>query len=439
MSESHKLTISGKEIIEKRARLISPSVNSFTGYGKPFILSHAQGPYIWDENGKKYIDCLAQNLSVGLGHCYPPVVKAVQEQAEISFHCSTMYHNEQPALYAEELLAKFPKEEDWVVHFVNSGAEANDLAMMMARLYTGNYDLISLRNSFHGLHFGAMTMTGVSNCKQPLPSTPGILHVHNPDQYQGIFGEGAGIDPYLKDLKTTISTSTHGAVAGIIIEPIQGYAGIIPMPEGYMSQAFDIIREAGGVCIVDEVQTGFGRTGSHYWGFEAHDVTPDIVVLAKAIGNGFPLAAVVCKRPIAESMAKKKFFNTYGSNPMACAAGRAVIKAIDDENLVEHTRALGEVLHKGFHSLKDEFSFIGDVRGSGLMVGMEFVTDHETKTPDLARGMKVGDALLAKGVIASKSGAHGNVIRINPPMSVSREDIEFVLKALHESLAESES
>lgn len=433
MSDSHKLEVSGEEIIQKRASFISPSVNSFTGYGEPFIISHAQGAYVWDEHGKKYIDCLAQNLSISLGHCYPAVVKAVQEQAEICFHCSTMYHNEQPALYAEELIAKFPKGEDWVVHFVNSGAEANDLAMMMARLYSGNYDLISLRNSFHGLHFGAMTMTGVSSCKQALPSTPGIVHVSNPDQYQGVYGEG--IDPYLKDLKTTINTSTPGQVAGIIIEPIQGYAGIIPMPKGYMSQAFDIVREAGGVCIVDEVQTGFGRTGTHYWGFETHDVIPDIVVMAKGIGNGFPLAAVVCKRPIAESMAKKKFFNTYGSNPMACAAGRAVLKAIDDENYIEHVRELGVILDKGFNALKNEFPYIGDVRGSGLMYGMELVTDRESKTPDMARGIRVGDALREKGIIASKSGAHGNVIRINPPMSVSQKDIECVLKALRESLA----
>ena len=434
MSESHQLKISGEEIIEKRASLISPSVNSFTGYGEPLIISHAQGAYVWDEAGKKYIDCLAQNLSVSLGHCYPSVVKAVQEQAEVCFHCSTMYHNEQPSLYAEELLAKFPKGEDWVVHFVNSGAEANDLAMLMARLYSGNYDLISLRNSFHGLHFGAMTMTGVSACKQPLPSTPGIVHVNNPDQYQGVYGEG--IDPYLKDLKTTINTSTPGAVAGIIIEPIQGYAGIIPMPKGYIKQAFDIVREAGGVCIVDEVQTGFGRTGNHFWGFESHDVIPDIVVMAKGIGNGFPLAAVVCKRPIAESMAKKKFFNTYGSNPMACAAGRAVLKAIEDENFMQHAKELGEILLSGFSAMKDDFSFVGDIRGCGLMFGMELVTDPKSKAPDLTRAMKIGDALREKGIIASKSGVHGNVIRINPPMTITREDIEFVLKELRTCLTE---
>ncbi|SDO36534.1 aspartate aminotransferase family protein [Desulforhopalus singaporensis] len=417
--------------LARRHRYMSPSLGTFTAFSKPVVLKRARMQYVYDENDRKYLDCLAQNLCISVGHCHPLVNREAKKQIDEMVHCTTMYYQAVPAHFAEELVATMPAGEDWVVHFVNSGAEANDLALLMARLYTHNYEILSLRNSFHGLQGPAMTMTGIKTCRQSIPSDGGVVHVHNPDQYRGVFG--ATVDPYVNEIDITINSSTPGQVAGFIVEPIQGFGGVIPMPDTYLAKAFAQVRAAGGVCIVDEVQTGFGRMGSHMWGFESHGVTPDIVVMAKGIGNGYPLAAVVAKREIAEAMAKKKFFNTYGSNPVSCAAGRAVLRVIADDDLMGNVIEAGDLLESRMIALKEKYSFIGDFRGRGLMRGIEFVKDRTTRESAPEEAAMVAELNKDNGLIVGRGGVHGNIIRINPPICATKDDMQFAAEVIEHS------
>jgi alanine-glyoxylate transaminase / (R)-3-amino-2-methylpropionate-pyruvate transaminase len=417
--------------LERRYRFMSPSLRTFESFEKPILLKRGKMQYVWDENEKQYLDCLAQNLCISIGHCHPLVNNEAKKQIDELVHATTMYYNAVPAHFAEELIAKLPPGEDWVAHFANSGSEAVDLAILMARLYSGNCDILALRNSFHGLHFGSMALTGIKSCRHNMPLPPGIIHVHNPDQYRGV--HGATVDPYVNEIDITINSSTSGHVAGFIAEPIQGFGGVIPLPIGYLSKAFEIIRAAGGVCIVDEVQTGFGRTGSDMWGFEAHGIIPDIIVMAKGIGNGYPLSAVVAKREIAESMAQKKFFNTYGANPVCCAAGRAVLRAIEDDSLMQNAKAIGILLSIELEKLKNTFDIIGDFRGRGLMVGVELVKDRTTKEPAPKEAARIAELAKDKGLIIGRGGSFGNVLRINPPLCVVEDDVAFIADVLIES------
>jgi alanine-glyoxylate transaminase/(R)-3-amino-2-methylpropionate-pyruvate transaminase len=417
--------------LERRHKFMSPSLRTFVAFQKPIILKRGEMQYVWDEKGRKYLDCLAQNLCISVGHCHPLVNREVRRQMEELVHCTTMYYQPVPAHLAEELVGKMPAGHDWVAHFVNSGAEAADLALLMARLYTGNFDIIALRNCFHGLHFASMSLTGIATCRHALPPSPGILHVHNPDQYRGV--HGATVQPYVEEIDILINSSTPGAVAGFIAEPIQGYGGVIPLPAGYLKGAFERVRAAGGVCIVDEVQTGFGRMGTDMWGFEAHEVVPDIVIMAKGIGNGYPLAAVVARREVAEAMAKKKFFNTYGSNPVACAAGRGVLRAIEVDGLRDNARRMGALLEERLEALKARCDVIGDFRGRGLMLGVELVKDRAAKTPAPEEAARVAEVAKERGLIVGRGGIFGNVLRINPPICVDSANVEFIAEVLGEA------
>ena len=420
-----------ESIVGKRNAFLSPSLTTFQAYSKPLVLTRGRGQYLWDVHDRRYIDLLAQNLCISVGYNHPLVTAEVRRQMDTLEHCTTMYYHAVPAHFAEELASRFPGGEDWVVHFVNSGSEAIDLALLMARLYTENFEIIALRNSYHGLHFGAMSLTGIDTCRHAVPPAPGIVHVANPDQYRGIFGATTG--PYVDELDHTIGASTPGRIAGFIVEPIQGFGGVIPVPPGYLSPAFQRVRDAGGLCIVDEVQTGFTRTGSHFWGFESHDVVPDIVVLGKGIGNGHPLSAVVVKRAIAESLAGRKFFNTYGSNPMACAAGRAVLRAIDEDRTQTNARDVGHYMKERLMDLGTRYDVIGDVRGTGLMIGVELVKDRKTKEPAGEEAGYIAERAKDNGVIIGKGGARGNVLRINPPLCIEKKDVEQVADVLDDS------
>jgi alanine-glyoxylate transaminase/(R)-3-amino-2-methylpropionate-pyruvate transaminase len=420
-----------ENIARRRSRFLSPSLRTFTAFERPIVLKRGEMQYVWDESGKKYLDCLAQNLCISVGHNHPLVVSEATKQSNELVHCTTMYYHPVPAHLAEELVSKMPGTEDWVVHFVNSGAEAVDLAILMARLYTGNFDVLALRNSFHGLHFASMSLTGISGCRHAVPPSPGILHTHNPDQYRGI--HGATVTPYVNEVDVVIKSSTPGQIAGFIAEPIQGYGGVIPLPIGYLDGASKLVRSAGGVCIIDEIQTGFGRMGTHYWGFEMHGIIPDIVVMAKGIANGYPLAAVVAKREVAEAMSKKKFFNTYGSNPVSCAAGRAVLRVIETEKIQENARTIGAILKNKLMQLKNENPVIGDVRGNGLMIGVELVRDPESRLPAPEIAAIIAEGCKNRGLIVGRGGTNGNVLRINPPMCINEQDVQFLADVLNES------
>ncbi|MCP4328630.1 MAG: aspartate aminotransferase family protein [Alphaproteobacteria bacterium] len=422
---------SRQSIIDRREKYYAASQRAFVPYREPLIIKRGQGQYVWDENDKKYLDLLGMNLCISVGHCHPAIVAAVCRQAETLQHCTTMFYHPVPAHFAEELAAKFPAGEDWVVHFTNSGTEAIDLALLMARSFTGNTNFLALANGYHGATFGAQSLTGIAGFRHNVPLLGDIHHVANPDQYRGVFG--AGVEPYLTAIDDTIATATSGKLAGIIIEPVQGYGGIVPMPSGYIKGAAERVREAGGLLVIDEVQSGFGRTGDHFWGFEADGVVPDIVVAAKGIGNGIPLGAVVAKRAVGEALAGKFYFNTYGANPIACAAGRAVLKVIEDEGLQRNAVETGGEMLAVLRALQQKYEIVGDVRGRGLMMAIELVKDRSSKTPAPEETARAYETMRDQGVVCSKSGMHKNVLRMVPPMCIAPGDVGFFADVLESS------
>jgi len=419
---------STEAIVSRRDTFYAASQRAFVPYRTPLIFSRGERQYLWDENGRKYVDLLGMNVCISVGHAHPVVTAAVQDQIHKLQHCTTMFYHPVPAHYAEELVGRMPKGHDWVVHFTNSGAEAIDLALVMAQTCTGNIDMLALRNAYHGATIGAQSLTGISGFRHNIPLLGGIHHIANPDPYRGIFGDDT--EAYLAEIDRTILYATSGKLAGLIIEPVQGYGGIVELPAGYLKAATAKTRERGGVLIVDEVQSGFGRTGDTFWAFEAHDVVPEIVVMAKGIGNGFPLGAVVAKREVAESLASKFFFNTYGANPVSCAAGRAVLRVIDDERLQENSKRVGDALRQVLMRLHQRHEIVGEVRGRGLMLAIELVTDRSTKTPATRETADIFEKTREHGLVVSKSGANRNILRMVPPMCLQLEDVETIAEAL---------
>jgi alanine-glyoxylate transaminase/(R)-3-amino-2-methylpropionate-pyruvate transaminase len=324
-----------------------------------------------------------------------------------------------------------PTGEEWVVHFMNSGAEAIDMALLLARSYTGNHDIVSLTNSYHGATFGAQSITGISGFRHNVALLGGIQFAPVPDQYRGIHGEG--VEPYLDDLERTIHYATSAKLAGMFIEPVQGYGGIVPLPEGYISGAQERVKAAGGLLIVDEVQSGMARTGENFWAFEKHGVIPDILVTAKGIGNGFPLAALIARRQVAEAMANKFYFHTYGANPVTTAAGRAVLHVIKQHGLQQNALEVGAALLDVLTALQSKYPVIGSVRGRGLMMAVELVKDRKTREPDVESMVRLFENTRECGLIASKSGAYRNILRICPPLCMQMSDVAFFEEAINRS------
>ena len=416
-----------EETARRRNTYYAASQRKFVPFKDPLVFRKGSMQYLWDVDGKKYTDLLGMNVCISVGHSHPTVVNAAMAQAQELTHCTTMFYHPVPAHFAEELAATMPKGHDWVVHFTNSGSEAIDLAMVMARTYTGNLDLLALRTAYHGPTSAAQSLTGIAGFRHP--GMPGnVAFVAEPNQYRGIFGPGT--EPYLDEIEHTIASATTGKVAGIFVESVQGYGGIVEMPPGYMSGAAERVRAAGGLYIADEVQSGFGRTGTHFWGFESQGVIPDIVTMAKGIGNGFPLGAVVAKKAIGDVMADKFMFHTYGANPTSCAAGRAVLQVIREERTQENARKVGGALLARLKDLQQRHKAIGDVRGRGLMLAIEMVKDRRTKEPDPDVTVAVFENCREQGLILSKSGPHRSVLRMVPPMCLSLADVETVAEGL---------
>jgi len=418
---------------ERRRQFLSPALATFSAYERPKAWRRGSGQYLYDLEDRRHFDCMAQNVCISVGYRHRGVDAAVRAQLDEIQHVTTVYDHPQAAHFAEELVARLPAGPDWVVHFVNSGAEAIDLAVMMARLHSGNFEILTLRDAYHGMQFTAGAATGIGGARQPLPPAPGFVTVVAPHSYRGVFGAEAA--PYLRELDRSIATATSGAPAAMLVEPIQGYGGIVEMPPGYVEGAAGRVRAAGGLLIVDEVQTGFGRTGEHFWGFEAHGVVPDAIVMSKGIGNGFPIAAVVTRRDIAQAMTRRMFFNTYGSNPVSCAAGRAVLRAIDAEGLQANAKRVGEHFESTLAALATKHALIGDVRGRGLLRGIELVSDRATRQPAAGMAERMQRQLLLAGAVTGLCGAEHNVLKINPPLCATAADIDWLAKALDEAVA----
>jgi alanine-glyoxylate transaminase / (R)-3-amino-2-methylpropionate-pyruvate transaminase len=425
---------SREEVLALRRRHVNPAV--FTLYRDPLMIVEGKMQYLFDETGRRYLDLFAGIVTVSCGHCHPKVVRRVEEQTATLQHATTIYLHPNLPLLAQKLASKMPAGLD-VTYFVNSGSEANDLAITMARLYTGNLDVIALRNAYHGGSPSSLGMTSHHTWKYPLPGHSAVHHALCPDPAVGRLG-GTADEVAMRsaaDIRELIRYSTPGAVAAFIAEPIQGVGGVTRGAPNYFREAYAVVREYGGLCIADEVQTGFGRTGEHYWGFQNYGVIPDIVTMAKGIGNGVPLAAVTTRREIAETLTRRIHFNTFGGNPVSMAAGLAVLEVIDEDGLQENARKVGARFLRGLRRLQERHLLVGDVRGMGLMLGVELVTDRTTRAPATAQTLEVLEAAREMGVLLGKGGLDGNVLRIKPPLCIMAEDVDFALDVLDRALA----
>ena len=426
------------EVLALRQRHYNPAV--FTYYQEPLMIVEGYLQYLYDETGRRYLDLFAGIVTVSCGHSHPKVLARAKEQLDRLQHTTTIYLHPLLGEFARQLSAKLPGDLD-VVYFTNSGSEANDLALTMARLFTGHHDVVALRNGYHGGISGMMGVTALHTWKYPLPQGAGIHHTVCPDPYRSPF---AGPPEQIArqsaaDLEQTIRCSTPGRIAAFIAEPIQGVGGTTTAPDDYYRLAYEVVRQHGGLCIADEVQTGFGRTGDQYWGFENFGAVPDIVTMAKGIGNGAPLAAVVTRREIAQTLAQRLHFNTFGGNPVSMAQGLAVLEVIEEEGLQENARVLGGCFKAGLEKLQTRHPLVGDVRGRGLMLGLELVLDRQTKEPAPAQTAALWEYARQQGVLTGKGGLHGNVLRLKPPLCITREDVDFALEVFAEGLKQIEA
>ncbi len=421
------------EVHAMRKAAVNPAL--FHYYKDPIMIVEGKGQFLYDETGRRYLDGFAGIVTVSVGHCHPKVVAAANAQNQLLQHTSTIYLHPNLPLYAAALADKMPGDLK-VVYFVNSGSEANDLAILMARAYTQNFEVVALRNAYHGGSAGTMGLTAHSTWKFNVPHSFGVHHALAPDPYRGPWGHDDPLagSKYAADVRELISFATPGRIAAYIAESIQGVGGAVVFPDGYLKEAYAHARAAGGLCIADEVQAGFGRTGSHYWGFETQGVTPDIVTMAKGIGNGAPLAAVVTTPEIAQTLTSRIHFNTFGGNPVCCAIGRAVLEVIDEEGLQQNSLTVGNYLQAGLNRLQQKHSIIGEVRGKGLMLGAELVKDRATKEPARAECAQVFETARELGLLIGKGGLNGNVLRIKPPMCLASADADFMLEVLDVAL-----
>jgi alanine-glyoxylate transaminase/(R)-3-amino-2-methylpropionate-pyruvate transaminase len=421
------------EVLALRKQYTNPAI--FTLYREPLMIVEGHMQYLFDETGRRYLDLFAGIVTVSVGHCHPRVTRAMQEQLERLQHTTTIYlHPNFPKL-AEKLASKMPPGLD-VTYFVNSGSEANDLAILLARAFTGNHDVIAVRNGYHGGSSATMPLTSLHTWKYPQQLNTGVHHAICPDPYRSPFpGTPEEIaTASANDIRELIRYSTPGQIAAFVCEPIQGVGGVTQGAPNYLREAYAITRAHGGLCIADEVQTGFGRTGTHYWGFQHYGVVPDIVTMAKGIGNGAPLAAVTTRREIAEKLTQRIHFNTFGGNPVSMAAGLAVLETIDEEGLQANAREVGGRLKAGLQDLARRHRLIGDVRGLGLMLGVELVRDRDTKEPAKEEALEVMEHAREMGVLVGKGGLDGNTLRIKPPMCITAQDADLAVEVLDAAL-----
>ncbi|XP_074808557.1 alanine--glyoxylate aminotransferase 2, mitochondrial isoform X3 [Natator depressus] len=411
-----------ERMLKIRKQNLSPSLVTY--YKKPLLLHQGHMQWLFDYEGRRYLDLFAGIVTVSVGHCHPKVTAAAQKQLGHLWHTTNIYMHPSIQEYVEKLTALLPDPLK-VVYLTNSGSEANDLAMFLARLYTRNFDLICFRGGYHGGSPYALGLTSIGSYKHGVANGFGCQTTMLPDVFRGPWGgshcrdslvqtirkcscsQGCceANDQYVEQFKDTLSTCVTKAIAGFIAEPIQGVNGAVQYPKRFLKEAFQLVRERGGICIADEkklvkcccssafcppegtvaqeqlsyaVQTGFGRTGSHFWGFQTHGVVPDVVTMAKGIGNGFPMAAVVTTPEIANSLAQNLHFNTFGGNPLACVVGSAVLDAIAEDGLQKNSEEVGTYMLLEFAKLRDKFEIIGDVRGKGLMIGIEMVKNKSS-------------------------------------------------------------
>jgi len=408
-----------------------------TCYREPLLIAEGHMQYVWDETGRQYLDAFAGVVTISVGHCHPRVVETVKKQMGRLQHASTIYAHPTIGLLGRRLAEHMPEGSGLSVsYFTNSGSEANEIAILSSREFTGNVDVIGLRNAFHGGTQGAMSLVAVGTWKFKANPTVGVKHATPGYCYRCPYGlTYPGCDmKCARDVEDLIRQETTGEVACFVGEPIQGVGGVVTPPPEYFQIVYDVVRRHGGLCIADEVQTGLGRTGSAFWGFENWDVTPDVVTMAKGLGNGAPLGACVTRPEIAQVLGRRTFFNTFGGNPVSVTQGLATLEVIDSEGMQQNAHAIGTHLKDRLSELQERQPLIGQIRGMGLMLGVELVRDRQTKEPASSETIGVIELARERGLLLGKGGLHDNVVRIKPPMCLTRDDADFIIDCLDEVL-----
>jgi alanine-glyoxylate transaminase/(R)-3-amino-2-methylpropionate-pyruvate transaminase len=423
------------EVLALRRQYLTPGL--LTYYRDPLLIVDGRMQYVWDETGKQYLDGFAGIVTVSVGHCHPKIVAKVREQVGRLQHVTTLYLHPTIGQFAEKLADHMPRDSGLSVsYFTNSGSEANELAILSAREFTGNAEVISLRNGYHGGTSATMGLTAHGNWKFKTNPSLNVRYATPGYCYRCPYGlEYPSCDvKCAKDVADLIRHETPGEVACFIGEPIQGVGGAVTPPPEYFGIVYEIVRKHGGLCIADEVQTGFGRTGTKFWGFENWGVTPDLVTMAKGIGNGAPLGALVTRPEIARMMANRVHFNTFGGNPISMTQGLATLEVIDSEGIQGNALKVGGHLKNRLLELQERQPLIGEVRGMGLMLGVELVRDRVTKEPASTETAEVLELCKVRGLLIGKGGIYGNVLRIKPPMCLTVDDADFLVDCLDEVL-----
>ncbi|XP_053935854.1 5-phosphohydroxy-L-lysine phospho-lyase isoform X1 [Cuculus canorus] len=431
---------SRRETLARRRRLIGSSCKLFFS-NDPVKIVKAEGQYMYDENGRQYLDCI--NNVAHVGHCHPDVVKAAHEQNQL-LNTNSRYLHDNLVDYAERLSKTLP-EKLCIFYFLNSGSEANDLALRLARQYTKHEDVIVLDHAYHG-HL--TSLIDISPYKfRNLEGQKEWVHVAPvPDTYRGLHREDHKnpATAYANEVKNIIEQAHNKGrkIAAFFIESLPSVGGQIIPPAGYFQKVAEHVHKAGGVFIADEIQVGFGRVGKHFWAFQlqGEDFIPDIVTMGKPIGNGHPLACVATTKEIAGAFAATgvEYFNTFGGNPVSCAIGLAVLDVIEKEHLQAHAMEVGNFLMKLLNEQKIKHPIIGDVRGSGLFIGVDLIKDQAERTPATAEAEYLVTRLKEEYILLSTDGPGRNVLKFKPPLCFSMEDAKFVVDTIDKLLTDME-
>lgn len=417
-----------RKLTDKRSRVLGESYRLF--YRNPVHLVRGQGQYLWDAAGDKYLD--VYNNVASIGHCHPAVTDAVYRQMQ-QLNTHTRYLHEAILDYSEQLLATAPAEIDRAMYMC-TGSEANDLAIRVARAFSGGSGIIVTQESYHGTSDLTSGVSPALGSGQPLAATTRL--VLPPDRYR-VDAPDLGAWFAAEIQKQIDDMAAHGIkFAGFLADSIFSSDGVLPGPKGFLRQAIDVVHKNGGIFIADEVQPGFARTGESFWGFARHGVVPDVITTGKPMGNGIPVSGLLAKSDVLAAFSDDiPYFNTFGGNPVAMAAAQAVLNVINTEGLQEHSRVVGAKLLAELSTLKEKYACVGDVRGAGLFIGFELVKDKSSKTPDKQLALDVTEMLRENHVLTSVAGPYGNVLKLRPPLAFQASDIDWLVGALDKSLA----
>jgi 4-aminobutyrate aminotransferase-like enzyme len=429
-----KPALSAKELKAKREKYIIPTVKHW--YTDPPHFVRGEMQYLYDETGKQYLDFFGGICTVSIGHCNSAVTDAVVEQAKELQHTSTIFLS-QPMVDLAEKLVTIAPFGGGKAFLTNSGTEANETAIMLSKVASGRNEILALKHSYHGRSWlaGSLTSNGAYRV-DPMP-VPGIVFAQNPYCYRCPFGQEFGSCEMqcVKALEDVIQTQTTGEPAVMIAEPIQGVGGIITPPAGYFKEAKKVLDKYGVLLIADEVQTGFGRTGEAFWGITSYGVEPDLMTTAKGIANGFAAGACVAKSAVADKL-QRPTINTFGGNPISSAAAMATIGYMEDHNLQANAATVGAYLMDKLRELQQQYDVIGEIRGKGLMIGVELVKDPKTKEPAVDMTNRILDLTKDAGLIIGKGGQLGCTLRIQPPLNISKADVDQATGILARALAQ---